>query len=175
MTLIFSPDKPLELITPAAAVAVCEALEDFGVKNLGIKWVNDIFLDGKKVCGILCEHFFEGGKEYLSAGIGINLTTDEFPEQLTAAGSINLDLPKAELSDAIAEKLLKYANNPNNSFVCSEYEKRLFFLGKNISFIQNGIPFSAVALGINNNCNLKVLLPDSSVKVLSSGEISIKI
>lgn len=175
MTLVFSPDKPLELITPAAAVAVCEALEDFGVQNLGIKWVNDIFLDGKKVCGILCEHFFEGGKEYLSAGIGINLTTDEFPEQLTTAGSINLDLPKAELSDAIAEKLLKYANNPNNSFVCSEYEKRLFFLGENISFIQNGIPFSAVALGINNNCNLKVLLPDSSVKVLSSGEISIKI
>lgn len=175
MTVLFSPQKELSLITPAAAVSVCEALEKFGVFGLGIKWVNDIFLNSKKICGILCERFFENGTEFVSVGIGINLTTEKFPPELKIAGSIKKSIPKKELSLLIAKKILEYAACPKESEIAEKYKKRLFFLGKEIEYIRNGHAYTATAVGINGECNLKVLLPDGKEEILSSGEISIKI
>lgn len=175
MTVLFSPEKELSLITPAAAVFVCEALESFGVLGLGIKWVNDIFLDSKKICGILCERFFENGTEYISVGIGINLTTEAFPAELTVAGSVKKSIPKDKLSRLIADKIIEYADCPRENEIARKYENRLFFLGKEIEYIRNDCAYTATAIGINDDCNLKVRLPDGSEEILSSGEISIKI
>lgn len=175
MTLLLTPSAPLPLMTPAAALAVCEALESFGAPRLGIKWVNDVFLGSKKICGILCEHFFDGGTEYISAGIGINLTTADFPDELTAAGSVSLDIPRDTLAEAIAARLLEYAAAPDDAAIAAAYEKRLFFLGKEITYSRNNEQFTAVAKGVNSDCNLIVTRPDGCEEILSSGEISIKI
>lgn len=175
MTLLFSPEKPLSLLTPTAAVCVCEALERFGIYGTGIKWVNDIFLNSKKICGILCERFFENGTEFISVGIGINLTTDRFPSELQIAGSVKKNLPKEELSRLIAENILHAVADMPEEKIVRKYEERLFFLGKEIEYQRNGVCFTARAIGINNECNLRVLLPDGSEDILSSGEISIKI
>ena len=64
-----------------AAVAVCETLRFYGLQPV-IKWVNDIYCGGKKVCGILCESFVARGRRFIAVGIGINLYTEKFPEEL---------------------------------------------------------------------------------------------
>lgn len=70
--------------------------------------------------------FFDSGKEYIIAGIGINLTTADFPDELDKAGSVSLDIPREKLAEMIAEKLLGYAADPDDSAIAAAYEKRLF-------------------------------------------------
>ncbi len=118
---------------------------------------------------------FDSGKEYIIAGIGINLTTADFPDELDKAGSVSLDIPREKLAEMIAEKLLGYAADPDDSAIAAAYEKRLFFLGKEITFVKDNEQFTAVADGVNYECNLLVTLPNGQREALSSGEISIKI
>ena len=173
MTLLFECEEAVPLITPAAAVTVCKIIEKhFGV-HPKIKWVNDIFLDGKKVCGILSECFKSNGKTLIALGIGINLTTSDFPDNLPNAGSLGHDFEKDKLAVYISEAILQYVRNPAEPLILSEYEKRLFIIGKNISFFENNIKYTAVVNGINSQCNLIVSLSDNTEKILSSGEISI--
>lgn len=171
MTLVFDAPDNCELLTPAAAVAVCKVLEKRGI-HPKIKWVNDLFLDGHKVCGILSERFVVGEKNIVSIGIGINLTTSFFPNELKIAGSINLECDKKILAEEIANALLCEIKEKS---IVSEYKKRLFIIGKNIIFSKNNIEYYAKAVDINGNCNLIAELPDGRLETLSSGEISIRI
>jgi len=66
--------------TSAAAVAVCDAISEVCGKEAGIKWVNDLYLDGKKVCGILAEAIPCAEGCHVILGIGVNLTTKDFPD-----------------------------------------------------------------------------------------------
>lgn len=171
MTVVFESPKNCELLTPKAAVSVCRVLENYGITPK-IKWVNDLFYKSKKVCGILSERFIIGGKAIVSVGIGINLKTEEFPDGLPMAGSISLDCDKAKLAEEIALCLLTDTPDPE---IIPEYRKRLFILGKNISFSKDGVPYSATAVDVNESCNLIVKHSDGRYEALSSGEISIKI
>ncbi len=174
MTVVFSSPENCELLTPAAAVAVCHVLKNHGTQPQ-IKWVNDVFVNGRKVCGILTERFSCGQNSFIALGVGINLTTESFPENLPAAGSINLECDKAELAREIAQKILEYAENSDDESVVSEYRKFLFVLGKNITYSKNNVEYSAVVNDINEQCNLIVTRTDGTRDILSSGEISIKI
>lgn len=172
MTLVFEEKKGADLLTPAAAVAVCEALNSNGV-DAKIKWVNDIFCNGKKVCGILTERFVFESKAYIALGIGINISTNEFPQELDIAGSINAECDKIKLSEEISEKILSYVEMPDNNSITDIYRKNLFIIGKNVSYFQNNIKFSGTVIDINEQCNLILMSPDGSNVTLSSGEISI--
>lgn len=171
MTVIFESPDSCELLTPKAAVAVCRILEINGIEPK-IKWVNDIFVSDKKVCGILAERFLVNKKPIVAIGIGINLTTADFPSELTAAGSINLICDKKALAEEITQELL---SDITYEKIISEYKKRLFILGKEITCQQNGISCSATAVDVNESCNLIVKHSDGRLETLSSGEISIKI
>ncbi len=173
MTVIFEAPSDCSLITPAAAVAVCKCLVKHGI-NPKIKWVNDIFVNGLKVCGILSEMINAEGKNYVSVGIGINLTTEEFPDELSSAGSVGIDFNKKTLAREIAEILLAYCNADRN-IIINEYRKLLFIIGKKIKYFKNNVEYSAVVTDINSQCNLIVIRDDKSEDTLSSGEISIKI
>lgn len=175
MTLAFESERPLPLITPAAAVAVCETVEEISSIRPSIKWVNDIFLSGKKVCGILSEALSVNGKTVYLIGIGINLTTSDFPKELDIAGSLNLETDKQALAENISRRILDFAQNGDGKQTVDEYRKRLFILGGEITFTENNNVYKATAKDINEFCNLIVELPDGSEKLLSSGEISIKI
>lgn len=171
MTLVTEDPENSELLTPSAAVAVCKVLEKHGVEAK-IKWVNDLFINRKKVCGILSERFLANGKSVISIGIGINLTTADFPEDLKSAGSINLECSKTALAEEISEALLYQINAADT---VAEYRKRLFILGNEIGFIRDGTKYTAEAVDINELCNLIIRHPDGTTEALSSGEISIKI
>lgn len=173
MTLLFEAEKDLPLITPAAALAVCKALNDFFGIDAKIKWVNDVFFNGKKICGILSECYMANEKKLLAVGVGINLTTADFPDSLPNAGSVGQSCDKAQLAESVSSYILEYVNNPDDETVAGEYEKQLFIIGKQISFFENNQKFFAVVKGINRQCNLIVELADGTQKALSSGEISI--
>lgn len=171
MTVVFEAPEICELLTPKAAVTVCKVLEKRGISPK-IKWVNDLFYNSKKVCGILSERYSVENKTVVSVGIGINLKTEFFPDELPMAGSINLECDKIQLAEEIALGLL---SDTSSQDIVSEYKKRLFILGKDISFFKNGKAYSALAADINECCNLIVKHADGSLETLSSGEISIKI
>lgn len=174
MTVVFPAPEYCDLLTPAAAVAVCRSLEKLGAKP-EIKWVNDVFVNERKVCGILTERFAKGQSSYIALGVGINLTTEVFPDSLTCAGSLKLECDKLTLAREIAQSILDFAQSPDNEAVIDEYRSRLFVIGKKITYKKNNIEYSADVIDINGQCNLIVALPDGTEDILSSGEISIKI
>lgn len=171
MTLVMESPENCDLLTPAAAVSVCKILEKHGIEAK-IKWVNDIFVNHQKVCGILSERYTANDKTVVAIGIGINLTTEKFPDDLKTAGSINLECNKVNLAEEISDALISQLNK---SDTVEEYRKRLFILGKTIEYVRNDIKFIAEAVDINELCNLIVKNPNGSLETLSSGEISIKI
>ena len=171
MTLVFEAPECCDLLTPAAAVAVCQELESIGV-NPQIKWVNDVYLDHRKICGILAECFSYNGKKYIALGIGINLTTRNFPEDIPNPGSVDIDCNKTELAESIANRFFGLAKP---DYILSEYRNRLFIIGKTVTYTKNNLEHTAKVAGINELCNLLVIRTDGTEDILSSGEISIKI
>ncbi|MBO5929451.1 MAG: biotin--[acetyl-CoA-carboxylase] ligase, partial [Clostridia bacterium] len=115
MSLLLRPQaevSPLH-ITTAAAVAVAEAIEQLTGIPAGIKWVNDIYCNGKKVCGILTEGaFFPGSAQlqYAVLGIGINVGLMEFPEELreiatSVSNECGFEVSKEVLIDEVLKEL----------------------------------------------------------------------
>lgn len=174
MTLLFECEQVPGNITPTAAVTVCRALEKLAGINPGIKWVNDIFLDGKKICGILTERFIRGNRKFISVGIGINLTTKDFPEELCFAGSAG-ECDKNALLNEIASGLLEYSRGECRYSLSEEYEKRLFIKGCEVSFIRNGKEITGIIQGTDENFRLIVSTESQGVFILDSGEINVKI
>lgn len=93
-TAIYVPSKNIEepaLLTASAAVAVCRSLKEFFGADAKIKWVNDVYMSGKKVCGILAEgHLGQDGKiDAAAIGIGINIYPSDFPAEIASrAGAV---------------------------------------------------------------------------------------
>ena len=110
MTLLMRPELPVSealKVTTAAAVCIAEAVEELTGKSAGIKWVNDIYTDSGKVCGILCESALTPGSDrmdYIVCGMGINIETPEggFPPDLPLAGSL---YPEGTAPEGTAERL----------------------------------------------------------------------
>ena len=172
MTLVFEEKSNSELLTPLAAVSVCEELEKLGASPK-IKWVNDILVESKKICGILAERQVLNGRSYIILGIGINISTADFPENLSIAGSLGINCDKNILAEKISERILSYINESDSIDIISEYRSRLFIIGKNISYFRNNFRYVGYVKDINNQCNLIITLPDGKEDILSSGEISI--
>jgi BirA family biotin operon repressor/biotin-[acetyl-CoA-carboxylase] ligase len=174
MSLLFRAAEGFDLITPAAAVCVCKALEEISGKKLDIKWVNDIFLNGKKICGILTERFTCAERELTCVGIGVNLSTTAFPPELSQAGSLGVETDAQSLAEKIAHSLLNVNAGFDRQSVLSEYRQRLFITGKEIEFVQNGVLYNGTAVGITDSCSLIVKTGSGNEITLSSGEISLK-
>ncbi len=166
-------------MTSAAAVAVCCAIEKtVGAEPL-IKWVNDLYLDGKKVCGILAESFFAGDRRFVVIGIGINLSTEDFPEDIkNIAGSLGKETSfRRELTVAAATELfdlLARVKGGDTSYM-EEYRRRSCVLGKSVDLTADGVTLTGVAVAVENDGALRVLLSDGSERLLSSGEISLRL
>lgn len=187
------------LITAAAAAAVSRAIDELTPDFMPaserqpaqIKWVNDIYLGGRKVCGILTEASLDlegGGLEYAVLGIGINIRPpqDGFPDELreiagscVQAGEPDRSSLTSDLRCRLAASVLKhffgyYETLERRPFL-EEYKKRSFVTGKDILIRSGSGSVKAHALEIDDNCRLVVRLEDGSVKRLSSGEISLRL
>ena len=178
------PVQSAVLTTSAAAVAVCRAVESVSGKRLDIKWVNDLYYQGKKCCGILTEAAADmesGGVDYLVVGVGINLYEPEggWPEELgktaTAIFAPGEAANRCRLAAAIADELLAlYDTLPDTAFL-EEYRVRNIVPGRDVLVIQNGQSRPAHALAITDEGHLLVRLPDGSEETLSFGEVSIRL
>lgn len=186
ISLLLQPDiDPSEavMITTAAAVSVCEALEKSGADNPQIKWVNDVFVNNKKVCGILTEASFnpESRKlQYAVLGVGINIYEPEggFPEDIKdIAGAVfsekSEDLRNRVTADFL-NSFMNYYYHISEKQHCERYAERCFVLGKDINVICGDSIKSAKALSLDENCGLCVEFDDGEKAVLNSGEISIR-
>ena len=178
LSIILRPETDMEtcqLITSCAAVAAAQAIDKVCGTDVKIKWVNDIYLDGKKLCGILTEavsDFETGTVSNIIIGIGINLKTATLPDSLKdKVGFLEYDLPiKNELISLIVKKLLKY-DEARNSFI-GRYKKYSLVLGKDIKYTKNNTEFYGTALDIDRDGGL-IVKSGNSTTVLKSGEISL--
>ncbi len=193
MSILLRPKLSFEqsiLITTAAAAAAARACESVNTSlkdgDVQIKWVNDLFVNEKKICGILTEGFLSmenGGLDFAVLGIGFNLTAPEngWPDKLKdIAGSLfEHDFPagsRNRLVSAFLNDFLPYYNNLADLGFLEEYRRRQLVVGKDVMVLQaDGTKQKAKAVGIDNQCRLLVRFEDADeVIALNSGEISVK-
>ncbi len=164
-------------ITSAAAVAAVRAIHRvYGIET-GIKWVNDVYLNGKKIAGILSESFFANEKLFVIIGIGINLSTDDFPHDIAdIAGSLDTDPSlKSTLAAEICKELLILIPSLKNKEFMKDYRKYSVVLGKKVIFQENGVFYRGTAESISDSGALTVLLDNGERRALASGEISLRV
>lgn len=185
MTLIYPAGIQISgqvTITTRTAVAVARAIEEtYGIEP-GIKWVNDLYHNGKKICGILCEavnDYSAGIMKYAVIGVGVNISTTDFPDELkNIAGSITGEKPSDNYP--LAEKIaLNIINIFKDSDFMNYYKKHSIVLGKKILITEGEKTFSATAVDIDENGGLITEITGSdgvkTIKILTSGEISLRI
>ena len=166
-------------VTSATAVAVCRAIKEVTSIDAKIKWVNDVYVDEKKVCGILCEAVTEGDKSDANCiiiGIGINVSTENFPSELSdkACSLKACGIDRNRLAAEVINQLEDLINGLENRAFIKEYRERSLVLGKPITFVKNGVETDAVAVSVDDDGGLTVRLSDGSQTTLNTGEISIK-
>ncbi|MBP5358579.1 MAG: biotin--[acetyl-CoA-carboxylase] ligase [Treponema sp.] len=192
-SFIYLPDESSfnpAFYTVSCAVAVSLALEELlGIKPQ-IKWVNDIYVGDRKVCGILSEGFCSPGADRVQAmvvGIGINLRTDilDLPEEikdraggvLDSLGTINFS--RARLLARIIFKCMSFLDGGSQSWkhVVEEYKKRSYLDGKTVTVTpivgEKTNSYQAKVIGINDEAELEVECTDGSIKKLSTGEVTL--
>ncbi len=187
MSILLKPCLRTEasvLITAAAAVAVCEAIETLSNKTPKIKWVNDILIDSKKVCGILTEgsvNMESGNLNWAVLGIGINAYTPEsgFENDIKDIAAAVFENKKAGLRNLLTAEIINrfyayFEALADKSFLAG-YKRRLSVLGKEINVIKNGVSRSATAISLDDSCRLLVKYENDTKEYLNSGEISIKL
>lgn len=187
MSILLRPELELQqavLITSMAAVAVARAIEKVSGISAQIKWVNDIFLNKKKVCGILTEAGINAEKqslEYAVLGIGVNVGTMDFPEELAdIATSVCNECGFFVEKETLIEEILKeleqwYPTLWNGSFL-EESKARSILLGKEIRVVDSmaeGGSYPAKAVDLDEMGHL-VIERNGEREVLNSGEVSIR-
>lgn len=190
LTVVYAPEggiKEPAKLTAFAAVAVKRVIERLYHVDACIKWINDIFVNGKKVCGILTEGFtnFETGTiESAIVGIGINIADNrEIFEKSGSAivGSItgvgkDLNVSRAQLAaDIAAQTLLIFEEDPAEVF--EQYRAASFLTGKTVQVHpiigDESSYYDAKVIGIDEDAALIVELADKSTRHLNSGEVSL--
>ena len=191
MTLALRPtfdlDKAL-YVTMAVAVAVCRAMENVADVRGRIKWVNDIFYQKKKVCGILTEAQtnFETGKiDKLIIGIGVNCFPGSLPEELQEIAGPIASSPDAfsrgKLAAEIFNETMDVLKDLESMQFLREYRSKCFILGKNIYVHPNldKKSIKARAIDIDENGGLVVEYMEGrkirQMETLTTGEVSIRL
>ncbi|MBM7689130.1 biotin--[acetyl-CoA-carboxylase] ligase [Enterococcus ureilyticus] len=186
MSMLLRPNQNFEEMaqyTVIMAVAIARAMDNLINTHTEIKWVNDIYINGKKVCGILSEAMSDVESGQISnviIGMGINfsLKQNEFPTELREKASslfpeTEPTVTRNELIAEIWNQFYTILNQlPEQDFL-EEYRQKSFVLGKTVSFTQAGTNYEGVATAISDQGELVVQLHDKTEKVLSSGEISL--
>ena len=172
-------------VTVGAAVAVARAVQKLCGIELGIKWVNDLYYQGKKVCGILTESAFrpDGTPDWVIVGIGVNVSqtaADFSPDVAAIATSLRMELKGDVSRDALAQALtaqlaaLHDSALPCPSLWREDYCARCVNVGQRVRLTRNGAIRGAVAEGIDPQYGLTVRYDDGSEETLRGGEVSVR-
>lgn len=164
-------------LTTAASVAVAQAIDELVGIEPQIKWVNDVYVSGRKVCGILCESFMCGVERFVIIGIGINLFCQEFPEELRdiAASLCASGVTREQMAARIAGDICDFYDDLSDGRIMDYYIAHSCVLGKRVTFTEGGVATSAVARSIDELGRLHCETADGKEKILSSGEITLRL
>ncbi len=172
-----TPEKSI-LLTTAAALATANAIEELCGKRADIKWINDVYVNGKKCAGILSEGIFDletGGVDSVIVGIGINVSTVDFPEDIAhKAGSVGR-VNRNKLVALCAQNLLKIVQNLPNIAYMDEYRAKCMVLGREITVVKpDGTEYSASAQSVDDEGHL-IVKAGGETLTLSNEEVSTRL
>ena len=159
-------------VTHIAAIAVALAIREVTGEDARVKWVNDVYVRGKKVCGILAENVATSSGRRIVLGIGVNADTPEesIPEELRAvAGTIRAD--HSDLAAAILRHLLRRIEHFSLEEVRREYRELSFLVGSRVSVVKEEGSRMAAVLGLSDSLGLDVMYDDGSREELIAGEV----
>ena len=185
MSLVLRPQLPAEqamLITSMTAVAVARAIERLAQIEVQIKWVNDLYIAGKKVCGILCEagiDFQAGRLDYAVVGIGVNTAKMAFPEEIaqiaTSVGNAcGREISKARLAAEICNCMEELYGQLETAEFMEESRARSCVIGRDVWVIRGDERYSAHAVDIDDQGGL-VVETEAGRQIIRSGEVSIRV
>ncbi len=187
MSILLRPDIPIKdsvRITTCAAVAVKRAIAKFTEETVYIKWVNDLYMRDRKVCGILTESALDADSDrlkYAVIGIGLNVDTpiDAFPEDIKGiAGSVF----STNVSDEIMNRLVLEVLNEIKTGVKNIYDKKIeeeyrnfsWLDGKYVDVIIGNDTYPAKVIGVADDFQLQIETESGEMQMLSFGEVSVK-
>ena len=189
LSIIYAPKEKIEspaLLTATAAVGVCRALLSVYEVDAKIKWVNDIFMRGKKVSGILTEgltDFERGGISCAVVGIGVNIAPQNFPRDIADIATSVLedkdaDTKRSALAAAIVNDVLSIYDSGKKGFVraMEEYRERSMLTGKTVivhPVVDGAESYEAEVLDIGEDAKLIVKTGDGKTRFLDSGEVTL--
>ena len=191
MSYLFKPESGFDKIsdlTSWTAVAVSDAIRNAYGLDSQIKWVNDLLMIRKKICGILTEVTVEGESGFIDTciiGIGVNVNEASFPSELSEiATSISIEnggtkFIRAKLASEMIKSMDKLASNwPSGPYYLERYRELNITTGSRITafpqMTENGQGRTGEAIAINEDFSLKVKFDDGSVENLRSGEVSVR-
>ncbi|TFH44789.1 bifunctional biotin--[acetyl-CoA-carboxylase] ligase/biotin operon repressor BirA [Streptococcus equinus] len=179
MSLHLKPNVPFEEIKPytlMVASSVVKAISRLTGIETDIKWVNDIYYNGKKIAGILTEAISSVETGLITdviIGVGINFYITDFPKAISQkAGSLFSSQPTITRNELITEIWKLFLTIPEKDLV-KVYKEKSLVLNKQVTFSENDIEFSGLAIDITNQGHLLVKLDNGQEKLLRSGEISL--
>lgn len=175
----FKNRKDINKLSLVASMSVHKFLSKY-LKNLYIKWPNDILVDNKKICGILLEGKINNNVQMVVIGIGININQIKFSEEITALTTslrkeldqeFNIDILIKELSDLLINDIDDFLNG-NNAFI--DYIKScLFGINQKIEYTRNNNLYEGIILDIDDEGRL-IINENNQILYINSGEIKIK-
>lgn len=191
LSYLFKPESGFDKIsdlTSWTAVAVADAIRTAYGLDSNIKWVNDLLMNRKKICGILTEASVEGESGYIDTciiGIGVNVNEQEFPPELSEiATSVSIEnggkrFPRARLASEMIKTMDRLASDwPDSSYYLERYRELNITTGSTITayplMAGNGQGRTGTAIAINDDFSLKVKFSDGSTEDLKSGEVSVR-
>ena len=183
LSVILRPTAPVDagLITSCAAVAAARAIRRLCPLDVRIKWVNDLLIGGKKVCGILAESSMapDGTVDAIVLGIGINVAATPLPEELkhlvTSLEAEGFPVDRNRLIAALLEEWeAAYATAATGDFL-AESRRLSAVLGNPVTVVRGEDSFPAVAEEITDRGHLVVRTEAGERITLTSGEVSIRL
>lgn len=184
MSMVLRPQISVEkalLVTTCAAVAVARAIEKVSGVTVGIKWVNDIFVNSRKICGILAEAGLSSTSaypDYVILGIGINVKKQSVPEELKDIVGCLEDtgqtVLKEDLIAALWGEFGELYQNLSTAVFMEEYKERSILLGREVTVLANEGDYRAVVTDIDKEGHL-VIERGGREEILSSGEVSVRL
>lgn len=179
----FLPDKA-SMLTLAASVGIAKAIEAETGLNCGIKWPNDLMVNGKKICGILTEMSAEPDYiHYVVIGFGINANQDRFPEELEGkATSLKREYGRQVCRTSLLVKILEnleqiytvFSKTEDLSGLLEDYNSRLLNKDCDVRILEAGREWEAHAEEVNSLGELLVTRPDGSRQAVYAGEVSVR-
>lgn len=186
LSVIIRPEMSLEtaqLITSCAACAAAEAVEELCGQEVSVKWVNDLYMNGRKICGILTEASLSletKSLDYAVIGIGINVRSVSgiFGEELSGIATsvedeTGVKINRCRLCSVLLNRLEERLSDIDSRAFLEDYRRREILTGNVITANAGGEKITGKAVGIDDNAGLKIELPDGSVRILSSGEATL--